>query len=332
MEDTASMTLGKRILYHRKRLGLTQDQLAAKMGVTAQAVSKWEHDLSCPDVTALPRLAELFGITTDELLGTRPPEAAKVHTGEVETKSHDDGWSWEFHWDRDGVLFALFLVALGAAYIAVTLLKLQVSFWSLLWPMGFIYVGLSSCLKRFSAFGGGAIAAGVYFLLVNLGVIPSLITWPVILGALLVLWGISMILDQTRRRKRKTLLRSGHSENQPRRGYNLREGYADVDIAFCSDNIHVQAPELRGGKVDLAFGSLILDLGDCAALAPGCCLKLDAAFSSLVLQVPGCYRVDLELERTGASLDISGTPAPTPEATLRLTGDCSFGSLKIQYI
>ena len=64
MEDTASLTLGKRILYHRKRLGLTQDQLAEKMGVTAQAVSKWEHDLSCPDVTAVPRLAELFGIST----------------------------------------------------------------------------------------------------------------------------------------------------------------------------------------------------------------------------------------------------------------------------
>lgn len=55
MDDTASLTLGKRILYHRKRLGLTQDQLAEKMGVTAQAVSKWEHDLSCPDVTTVPR-------------------------------------------------------------------------------------------------------------------------------------------------------------------------------------------------------------------------------------------------------------------------------------
>ena len=40
MEDTASLTLGKRILYHRKRLGLTQDQLAEKMGVTAQAVAR----------------------------------------------------------------------------------------------------------------------------------------------------------------------------------------------------------------------------------------------------------------------------------------------------
>lgn len=56
-------TLGKRIVFHRKRLGLTQDALAELMGVTAQAVSKWENDQSCPDIGALPKLAEIFGIS-----------------------------------------------------------------------------------------------------------------------------------------------------------------------------------------------------------------------------------------------------------------------------
>ena len=63
-------TLGKRIVFHRKRLGLTQDALAELMGVTAQAVSKWENDQSCPDIGALPKLAEIFSISTDELLGS----------------------------------------------------------------------------------------------------------------------------------------------------------------------------------------------------------------------------------------------------------------------
>lgn len=67
-------TLGKRIVAHRKRLGLTQDQLAEQLGVTAQAVSKWENDQSCPDITMLPKLAEIFGITTDELLGLEKKE------------------------------------------------------------------------------------------------------------------------------------------------------------------------------------------------------------------------------------------------------------------
>ena len=52
-------TLGKRIIEHRKALGLTQDQLAEKLGVTAQAVSKWENDQSCPDITMLPKLRNL---------------------------------------------------------------------------------------------------------------------------------------------------------------------------------------------------------------------------------------------------------------------------------
>ena len=62
-------TIGRRIAENRKRLGMTQDQLAEKLGVTAQAVSKWENDQSCPDITMLPRLAEIFGISTDALLG-----------------------------------------------------------------------------------------------------------------------------------------------------------------------------------------------------------------------------------------------------------------------
>ena len=73
-------TLGKRIVFHRKRLGLTQDALAELMGVTAQAVSKWENDQSCPDIGALPKLAEIFGISTDELLGV---ERKEVHPAAV---------------------------------------------------------------------------------------------------------------------------------------------------------------------------------------------------------------------------------------------------------
>ena len=62
-------TMGKRIAACRKRMGLTQDALAEQLGVTAQAVSKWENDQSCPDITMIPKLANLFSITTDELLG-----------------------------------------------------------------------------------------------------------------------------------------------------------------------------------------------------------------------------------------------------------------------
>ena len=73
-------TLGKRIAYHRKRLGMTQEQLAQRVGVSAQAVSKWENNLSCPDITILPELASIFGISVDELLGRTWP-AGTPHRG-----------------------------------------------------------------------------------------------------------------------------------------------------------------------------------------------------------------------------------------------------------
>ena len=207
MEDTASLTLGKRILYHRKRLGLTQDQLAEKMGVTAQAVSKWEHDLSCPDVTAVPRLAELFGISTDELLGV--PRAAeeprKSHVGEVVEEVIQDADESGFHLNLQdsGIWFALFLILTGVTYIAAIYLELDVWLWSVAWPSALLCLGLSSCTSHLSAFGLGASAAGLYFLLVNLGVIPSLITWPLVLGLLLILWGISMVFDRVSWRKHR---------------------------------------------------------------------------------------------------------------------------------
>lgn len=61
-------TLGMMIASLRKENGMTQLELAEKMGVTDKAVSKWERDLSCPDVNTIPKLAETFGISVDELM------------------------------------------------------------------------------------------------------------------------------------------------------------------------------------------------------------------------------------------------------------------------
>ena len=67
-------TIGTRIARHRKELGLTQEDLAVKLGVSAQAVSKWENDASCPDITLLPQLVKVLDITTDELLTGKTSE------------------------------------------------------------------------------------------------------------------------------------------------------------------------------------------------------------------------------------------------------------------
>lgn len=61
-------TLGQRIAELRSGRGIKQNELAERLGVSAQAVSKWENDISCPDISVLPQLAEELGVTVDELL------------------------------------------------------------------------------------------------------------------------------------------------------------------------------------------------------------------------------------------------------------------------
>lgn len=72
------MTLGKRIAMLRKEKGMKQDTLAEVLGVSPQAVSKWENDQTCPDISLLPRLAELLGVSVDELLSGKKEELAQT--------------------------------------------------------------------------------------------------------------------------------------------------------------------------------------------------------------------------------------------------------------
>jgi len=79
-------SVGRNISRLRLSQGMTQEQLAQRMDVTPQAVSKWENDLNYPDVAALPRLAALLGTSVDALLsvpdrtldGAQAPDAAEA--------------------------------------------------------------------------------------------------------------------------------------------------------------------------------------------------------------------------------------------------------------
>ncbi len=71
-------TLGQRIAHYRKLRGITQEELGEKCGVSSQAVSKWENDISAPDITLIGTLSEIFGISADELLGLKREVATAV--------------------------------------------------------------------------------------------------------------------------------------------------------------------------------------------------------------------------------------------------------------
>ena len=71
------LTLGEKIKELRKRDGRKQEDLANALGITNQAVSRWENDGSYPDMEMIPAIANYFGVTIDELFGYEKKQLKK---------------------------------------------------------------------------------------------------------------------------------------------------------------------------------------------------------------------------------------------------------------
>ena len=76
-------TFGAMIAAMRKENGMTQLELAEKMGVTDKAVSKWERDLSFPDINSIPKLADVFHVTVDELMRVKADTKGNNKVSEI---------------------------------------------------------------------------------------------------------------------------------------------------------------------------------------------------------------------------------------------------------
>ena len=344
-----AQTLGKRIMEHRKALGLTQDQLAEKLGITAQAVSKWENDQSCPDITILPKLAEIFGTTTDTLLGL---SSQPVHEAEVVTDSKEDEndgihvqkGNWEFHWDsgrRNTLFFALFVLLVGGLMLASRLLDWDVSFWEILWPSALLMFGLHRLFRKFSFFGIGCSLFGGYFLLENVGITKLDLASELIFPIIILLFGMSLLLDAFRKPKRGRIQVSRNGvklcdENgEPKEGrneYTTDDDSFDCHFSFGEDTRVVTLPQLSEGNIILDFGELTVDLSGCDEITNGCELYANCTFGELEILVPRRYRVAMDSNTTFASITVKGEPDPQPAATIQFSGNATFSEITVKYI
>lgn len=86
-----STVLGLKISYYRKLKGLTQAELAERVGVSSQAISKWEQQINCPDIMLLPELSKILGVTIDELFGNDVNREIVIYSLVNEFPWNDDG-------------------------------------------------------------------------------------------------------------------------------------------------------------------------------------------------------------------------------------------------
>lgn len=80
--------VGERIAEHRKRLGFSQGELADKLYVTRQALSKWENGLSVPSIDALSEMSRMFGVSFEEILGLFERAPAELDEEDI-FRGHD---------------------------------------------------------------------------------------------------------------------------------------------------------------------------------------------------------------------------------------------------
>lgn len=120
------MTIGEKIYTLRTKCGMTQEQLAEKIGVSRQAISKWESDVSVPEINKLKALANLFQVTLDEMMGEKPLGENVV---DVEEKKDDMHKSFKIA----NLIQSAAIVVLGATVIvlAFNLKSIKDEIWSL---------------------------------------------------------------------------------------------------------------------------------------------------------------------------------------------------------
>lgn len=334
-------TMGKRIGAKRKALGMTQDQLAEKLGVTAQAVSKWENDQSCPDIAIIPRLAELFGISTDELLGV---ERQQIHQAELVTREEDKepegvhfkGGNWEMQWDggrKNSLGMAAWVLLTGGLLLAGNILGWNAGLWDILWPSGLLVFGICGLWPRFSAFRLGCALLGGYFLLSNLDAVPFHMGKQHILPVLLLLFGLSLLVDAIRKPSKAGYHFVRHGNNAGDGESIFREeGETFRCVTSFGDNARaIRLPRLSGGEAEVSFGELKVDLTQCGGIADGTTIHGKCSFGELVLIVPGSCRVDPNVSTALASLEVEGQPDPDSRTLIRLEGSVRCGQITIRY-
>lgn len=333
-------TLGKRIAASRKALGLTQDALAEKLGVTAQAVSKWENDQSCPDIAMLPKLAEIFDITIDALLGVERKAEAKPEEKPEEAPSAQPQQTAPITvlpGKRLSIGIALCLLLAGAVMLILEVrpvyyLAVSVSVWKVICLTGLLVFGLFGLYPRFSIFRLGCAVFGGYYLYVNMfqPVVTVHLNEELLLPLLLLFFGLGLLVDTIRGKKPPR----GHFAVDGT-GKNVFECQGNAFVCstfFGDDHRNISLPLLEGGEGNVFFGDLSIDLHDCSGVSEHAVIRLKSCFGELTLYVPRQWRLQCVNRTAFGNIREFGAAEENAQQVLRVENDAAFGEICIKYI
>lgn len=201
-----TVSMGRRIAQCRKAKGMTQDQLAERLGVTKQAVSKWENEQCYPDITIIPELAEIFSCSIDSLFGH------SAQTEQMTASGGQDRVTWSFSVqtpdksDPGGaektppadirIPFAVWvlLLGLGAFFGAVAQnrgLGTSCGYWDYGWTAALLTFGLAGIRKK-NLFRILCTLCGAFLLLQSIVRLPISLNGQMVFPVVLILFAVGL--------------------------------------------------------------------------------------------------------------------------------------------
>lgn len=240
------------------------------------------------------------------------------------------------HRSTGGYLVAVICILLGVLFLGrnTGLIPPDVFHLLLSWPMVLIVWGVFTLFRRHFTWGTLLILAGLYFLFPRLEWISNdwLRTyWPlalVVLGCML-LWKKKRTYGEGEQSNHDRSFRKG---SRPFTWEGTQEGYVDSDISFTSVKYIVLDPVFKGGRLDVSFGGISLDLRRTALSAPETLLTIDSSFSGIELYVPDHWiiRVEVSSFLGGCNDRRYLSEEPDTEHVLILRGDLNFSGIEIK--
>lgn len=334
------MTLGQRIAALRKEKGLTQEALADRLKVTSQAVSKWENDVSCPDITLIPKLAEIFSVSCDVILGNEEYEANKNYekeeyrtvTGEV-SNTHQNcstGKNCEFN-IKPELGFPLFIILFGLGLLLRSVYSLDASIWQILLSSGLIGFGIGGMFSSSFFFSSIVTLFGLYLGLRYFDVINKFqIGFELVIAIILLAWGIYLVIKSFTHKKKDEIIGSNYSKHKKEK-FEFEEGNLYLDLCF-GEKKEVITSVFKKGDIDVSFGAATIEFDRSATISSPAHLDIDCSFGNVKVLVPSNILVLVEKETAFADIKIKGNHDDITISQLNISADCSFGEIDIIYI
>ncbi len=306
------MTLGEKIKIARNEAGLSQEQLAEKMGISRSAVAKWEANNGMPDIDNLKVLSNLLGVTIDSLVD----ESKSFEKGKEQHKKVGNAVK-----KINSVMWGIALIAVGVIFalnsLNITDVTLFFDGWWTLFIIVPCVIGLFTEREKTGNIIG--LIIGVFLLLCCQDILSFSLAWKLALPSIIVIIGLKMIFTGLFSNKANEIFAKIKAS-----GGETKTGSA----IFSGQDINYNGQVFEGAELSAIFGGVECNLRN-AIIEKDCAIKIEAIFGGIDILVPDNINVKVTSNCIFGGIS-NKTPARKEVPTLYITGTCVFGGVDIK--